>query len=83
MHKSAPPHKIAVYNTHHNVNTLLRTDGNPVANRATQYLLHRIFITLFLVQVAVFFISLPVRGRVQRGSATVCALLMFKEYSKL
>jgi len=37
---------------------LLRPDGYPIADRATQYLSHRVFVALFQVQVTVFFISL-------------------------
>jgi hypothetical protein len=36
---------------------LLDSDGNAVAHRATQYLLHRIFVTLLQVPVTVLFIS--------------------------
>jgi hypothetical protein len=36
--------------------SLLRTDGDALTDRTAQYLLHRIFIALFQVQVTVFFI---------------------------
>ena len=36
---------------------LLQTDGNAVTDRATQYLPHRVFVTLFQVQITVFFIA--------------------------
>jgi len=37
---------------------LLRADGYPVTDRATQYLPHRVFVSLIQSQVAVFVISL-------------------------
>jgi hypothetical protein len=36
---------------------LLRTDGNAITDRATQYPPHRVFVTLFQVQITVFFIA--------------------------
>jgi hypothetical protein len=45
----------------------MRPNGNAVANRATQYLLHRIFLTFFQVQCA----SKPLD---QRHRAGLCAL---------
>jgi hypothetical protein len=39
---------------------LLGSDGNAVADRATQYLLHGVFVLSFQIQVAVFRISLKI-----------------------
>ena len=50
---------------------LLRTDGYPVTDRATQYLLHRVFVALFQVQVTVFFIALKDSLSLQKSSNPV------------
>jgi len=41
---------------------MLWSDGNAVADRAAQYLLHRVFVALFQVQVTIFFVALQKPG---------------------
>ncbi|ODJ86376.1 hypothetical protein CODIS_34360 [Candidatus Thiodiazotropha endolucinida] len=51
--------------------SLLRPDGDTVADRTAQFLLHRIFVALFQVQVTVFFIPLQDAFTLQKSGHTV------------